>query len=144
MIVKILYCLSSYIVVSPMIDQISSDQSLVIGTTELLNCDATGSDDSVSLVWRRADGEPLDDSRIIQTPFGSLRLLLDIQNVGIADEGTYVCTATNPDGVATTDSVSVTVIGMKIPFCAIMYSITILIVPLYRTTHIHHCPPINN
>ena len=108
-----MYCLSPCIVVPPVIAQIF-DEIVVIGTLESIICDATGSDDSVSLVWSRADGEPLDDSRISQfllpIPM-TLQVQLVINNVGIADEGTYVCTATNPDGEATTVSVSFIVTG---------------------------------
>ena len=89
------------------------DEILLIGQTEQITCILVSSEtpDSVDLTWSRIDELLMGDGRVqIGLSFGGL--VLNITNVGTADEGVYQCTATNPDGGATVEIVALTVTGM--------------------------------
>ena len=70
------------------------------GEAAFLNCDTLGDPDP-EVTWKKDDVilDPTSDLDITMTPFGSL----EFSKVEVADDGRYVCIATNPAGSAVKD-----------------------------------------
>nr|XP_022322237.1 hemicentin-1-like isoform X1 [Crassostrea virginica] len=73
---------------------------VVKGEAAFLNCDTLGDPDP-EVTWKKDDVilDPTSDLDITMTPFGSL----EFSKVEVADDGRYVCIATNPAGSAVKD-----------------------------------------
>ena len=117
MIIQALSCISTclltfFAVDLPVILPIS-DQERRIGMVVVFPCNARNSESlNVNLEWSRVD-QPLivDGDRVRLVSSFSRELDLRISNVGTADEGVYQCTATNPDGGATVETLNFAVTG---------------------------------
>ncbi len=99
-----------YSAVNPPILHSINDESVTIGSTFTAACDASASDSTdVVLRWETHPCEAVCGF-VLTLPYPTGLLLL-VTNVGTAEEGEYTCVATNPDGVESTESVTLTVIG---------------------------------
>ena len=89
-----------------------SHQTLVVGTSGILNCSAEGNP-APRFTWNRADGKTLDKNRFKQLPNGNMHVI-QVQQI---DEGEYICAIEQSKGTKRTTSkhqrIDVSLIGKK-------------------------------
>ena len=85
-------------------------QTLVSGTSGLLNCSAEGNP-APRFTWTRKDGKPLDENRFKQLPNGNMK----VSQAQQIDAGEYICSIEQSKGTKQTTSkpqrIDVSVIG---------------------------------
>ena len=97
------------------------------GEAAFLNCDTLGDPDP-EVTWKKDDVilDPTSDLDITMTPFGSL----EFSKVEVADDGRYVCIATNPAGSAVKDFILIVQGGYTSELSPL--SLTCVDIPLLR------------
>ncbi|XP_052788091.1 hemicentin-1-like [Mya arenaria] len=102
---------------APEIVEIPQPTGVNIGSNTSLACRVSGSP-APTQTWRRADGRPLDflSGKYIQLGSGDLF----ITNAGLADEGGYICVATNRFGTDESTPAHVTITGIVPPLFGII------------------------
>lgn len=74
-------------------------QTLVVGTSGILNCNAEGNP-APRFTWIRTDGKALNKNRFKQLPNGNMHVI-QVQQI---DEGEYICTIEQSKGTKQTTS----------------------------------------
>ena len=114
------------------------DETQLIGQTETIICIASDSESpDVDLMWSRIDMPLIENGRVQTGSAFSGQLQLQIEDFGTADVGVYQCTASNPDGGATVETVNLTITGkctMEINLKNDFYY-TVFNILLYRIAH---------
>ena len=72
-------------------------QTLVVGTSGILNCNAEGNP-APRFTWTRTDGKTLDKNRFKQLPDGNMHVI-QVQQI---DKGEYFCTIEQSKGTEQT------------------------------------------